>query len=88
MLATQKILSMVNNVTTRLNSFKKACRNEFGRISSEFNAFIKSFQNEMIQHYAIAQRLQVNFDQLSVASQSETSSLASSSKSSFSQLSN
>ena len=42
----------------------------------------------MIQRYAIAQRLQVDFDQLSVANQSEASSPASSSESSSGRLSN
>ena len=32
----QKILSMVDNVTTKLNNIKEACRNDFGNISSEF----------------------------------------------------
>jgi hypothetical protein len=65
---------MVNNVTARLNSFEEACRNEFGRISSEFNASIESLRNEMIQRYVIARKLQIDFDQLSVANQSEASS--------------
>ena len=34
----QKILSMVNNVTTRLNNIEEACRNDFGNISSEFTS--------------------------------------------------
>ena len=74
-------------MTTRINSIEEACHNEFGIISSNFNASIKTLQNEMIQCYAIAQRLQVDFDQLSVASQSEASSPASSSESSSSRLS-
>ena len=28
----QKILSMVNNITTRLNAIEEACSNNFGRI--------------------------------------------------------
>ncbi|RIA81085.1 hypothetical protein C1645_837549 [Glomus cerebriforme] len=38
----QKILSMVNNVTTRLNNIEEACRNDFSNISSEFTS-IKIF---------------------------------------------
>ncbi|RIA93593.1 hypothetical protein C1645_874031 [Glomus cerebriforme] len=56
----QKILLMVDNVTTRLNNIKEACHNDFGNISSEFTSikiFIEALQNEMIQRYAIAQRL-------------------------------
>ena len=50
----QKILSMVNNLTARLNTIEEACRNNFGRISSEMhsiNASIESLQNDMIRHY-------------------------------------
>ena len=66
----QKILSMVNNITTRLNTIEieEACHNNFGRISSDFtsiNASIEAFQNEIIQHYT---------GQQSVTNQSETSS--------------
>ena len=53
----QKILSMVNNVTTRLDNIEEACRNDFGNISSEFTSIktsIEALQNEMIQRYAIA----------------------------------
>jgi hypothetical protein len=64
---------MVNNVTARLNGFKEACRNEFVRISSEFNTSIKTLRNEMFQRYVITRRLQIDFDQLSVANQSEAS---------------
>jgi hypothetical protein len=38
-------------------------------MKSEFDTSIEALQNEMIQRYAIAQRLQVDFDQLSVANQ-------------------
>ncbi len=41
----QKILLMINNVTTRLENIKKACYNDFGNISSEFTSikiFIKA----------------------------------------------
>ncbi|CAG8598995.1 876_t:CDS:1 [Ambispora gerdemannii] len=71
---------MVNNVTTKLDNIEEACRNDFGNISSEFTSIktsIEALRNEMIQRYAIAQRLQVDFDQLSVAnhfSSSESSS--------------
>jgi hypothetical protein len=61
----QKILSMVNNVTTRLDNIKEVCHNDFGNISSEFTSIktsIEALRNEMIQRYAIAQRLQVEFD--------------------------
>src|SRR3954452_23634211 len=74
----QKILSMVDNVTTRLDNIEEACRNDFGNISSEFTSIktsIEAFRNEMIQHYAIAQRLQVEYDQLSNSSCSSNSSL-------------
>ncbi|GBB91297.1 hypothetical protein RclHR1_01850007 [Rhizophagus clarus] len=55
--------------------------NDFGNISSEFNsvrASIEALRNEMIQRYAIAQRLQVEFDQLSVANHSSSSESSSS----------
>ncbi|POG70075.1 hypothetical protein GLOIN_2v1620909 [Rhizophagus irregularis DAOM 181602=DAOM 197198] len=58
----QKILSMINNATTRLDNIEEACRNDFGNISSEFTSIrtsIEALRNEMIQCYAIAQRLQV-----------------------------
>ncbi|CAG8787209.1 44362_t:CDS:2, partial [Gigaspora margarita] len=61
-----------NDITTRINNIEEACCNEFGRISSNF-ASIETLRNEMIQRYAIAQRLQVEFDQLSVVSQFEAS---------------
>jgi hypothetical protein len=73
----QKILSMVNNMTTRLDNIEEACRNDFGNISSEFTSIktsIEALQNEMIQRYAIAQRLQVEFDQQSVSNESEANS--------------
>jgi hypothetical protein len=39
------------------------------------NSSIETLQNEMIRHYAVEQRIQpIETDQLSVASQSETSS--------------
>jgi len=53
----QKILSIVNNITTRLNNIKEACHNDFSNILFEFTLIktsIEAFQNEMIQHYAIA----------------------------------
>jgi hypothetical protein len=62
-------------MTTKINNIEKACYNEFGRITSNFNASIKTLQNEMIQCYAIAQRLQVKFDQQSISSGSSNSSL-------------
>jgi tetrahydromethanopterin S-methyltransferase subunit G len=77
----QKILSMVNNVTTRLDNIEEACHNDFGNISSEFTSIktsIEALRNEMIQRYAIAQRLQVDFDQLSVANHSSSSESSSS----------
>ncbi|RGB21715.1 hypothetical protein C1646_777441 [Rhizophagus diaphanus] len=40
----QKILSMVNNVTTRLDNIKEACRNNFGNISSEFTLIKTSIE--------------------------------------------
>ena len=75
----QKILSIVNNMTTRLDNIEEACHNDFGNISSEFTSIktsIEALRNEMIQSYAIAQRLQVEFDQ---ANQSEASSNSSNS---------
>src|SRR5437764_6357007 len=39
----QKILSMVNNLTTKLNTIEEACRKNFGRISS-INASIETPQ--------------------------------------------
>ena len=59
----QKILSMVNNVTTRLDNIEEACRNDFGNISSEFTSIrtsIEALRNEMIQRYAIAQNIRSN----------------------------
>ena len=43
----QKIFSMVNNITTKVNNIEEACRNEFSRI----NVVIKNLQNETNQHY-------------------------------------
>ena len=40
----QKILSMVNNVTTRLDNIEEACRNNFGNISSEFTLIKTSIE--------------------------------------------
>ncbi|GES93751.1 hypothetical protein GLOIN_2v1842500 [Rhizophagus clarus] len=72
---------MVNNATTRLDNIEEACRNDFGNISSEFTSIktsIEALRNEMIQRYAIAQRLQFDFDQLSVANHSSSSESSSS----------
>src|SRR5204863_1439773 len=72
---------MVNNVTTRLDNIEEACRNDFGNVSSEFTSIktsIEALRNEMIQRYAIVQRLQVDFDQLSVANHSSSSESSSS----------
>ncbi|GBB89618.1 hypothetical protein RclHR1_16350008 [Rhizophagus clarus] len=77
----QKILSMVNNATTRLDNIEETCRNDFDNISSEFTSIktsIEALRNEMIQRYAIAQRLQFDFDQLSVANHSSSSESSSS----------
>ncbi|PKY62221.1 hypothetical protein RhiirA4_488330 [Rhizophagus irregularis] len=46
----QKILTMINNLSARLDTIEEACHNNFGRISSEIssiNASIKSLQNEI-----------------------------------------
>src|SRR6266496_5261962 len=40
----QKILSMVDNVTTRLNNIEEACHNDFGNISSEFTSIKTSIE--------------------------------------------
>ena len=37
-------LSMINNVTTRLNTIKEAYLNEFSRMKSEFDTFIKALK--------------------------------------------
>jgi hypothetical protein len=67
----QKILSMVNNLTTRLNVIEEACRNDFSTI----NASIETLQNEMIRQYAVVRRIQpIGTDQMSTVGQSETSS--------------
>ncbi|EXX64857.1 uncharacterized protein OCT59_000893 [Rhizophagus irregularis] len=50
----QKILSMINNVTTRLNNIEEACCNDFASV----NASIDALQNGLIQYYAIARRNQ------------------------------
>ena len=74
----QKILLMVDNVTTRLNNIEEACRNDFGNISSEFNsvkASIEALRNEMIQRYAIAQRLHHSPSSESSSSQLSDSAL-------------
>jgi len=67
-----------NNVTTRLDNIEEAYRNDFGNISSKFTSiktFTETLGNEIIQRCAIAQRLQVEFDQLSTSSASSNSSL-------------
>ncbi|GES79853.1 hypothetical protein GLOIN_2v1842500 [Rhizophagus clarus] len=66
---------------TTLDNIEEACRNDFGNISSEFTSIktsIEALRNEMIQRYAIAQRLQFDFDQLSVANHSSSSESSSS----------
>ena len=50
----QKILSMVSNITARLNTIEEACRNNFGRFTADFtsiNASVEALQNEMLRHY-------------------------------------
>ena len=64
----QKIFSMVNNITTKVNNIEKACRNDFCRI----NVVIKDLQNRINQHYAVVQRS--DFDQQSVSNESEANS--------------
>ena len=64
----QKIFSIVNNITTKVNNIEEACCNEFSRI----NVVIKNLQNEINQHYVIVQRS--NFDQQSVSNESEANS--------------
>ena len=64
----QKIFSMVNNITTKVNNIEKACRNDFCRI----NVVIEDLQNRINQHYAVVQRS--DFDQLSVSNESEANS--------------
>ena len=69
---------MVNNVTTRLDNIEEACRNDFGNISSEFNsvrASIEALRNEMIQRYAITQRLHHSSSSESSSSQLSDSAL-------------
>ncbi|CAG8780552.1 4940_t:CDS:2, partial [Dentiscutata erythropus] len=53
----QKIFSMVNNITTKVNNIEEACRNEFSRI----NVVIEDLQNKINQHYTVVQRS--DFDQ-------------------------
>jgi hypothetical protein len=64
----QKIFSMVNNITTKVNNIEKACRNDFCRI----NVVIEDLQNRINQHYAVVQRS--DFDQQSVSNESEANS--------------
>ena len=64
----QKIFSMVNNITTKVNNIEKACCNEFSRI----NVVIENLQNEINQRYAIVQRS--NFVQRSMSNESEANS--------------
>ncbi|CAG8517639.1 8545_t:CDS:2 [Cetraspora pellucida] len=64
----QKIFSMVNNITTKVNNIEEACRNEFSRI----NVVIEDLQNKINQHYAVVQRS--DFDQQSVSNESEANS--------------
>jgi RNase adaptor protein for sRNA GlmZ degradation len=69
---------MVDNVITRLNNIEEACRNDFGNISSEFTSIktsIEALRNEMIQRYAIAQRLHHSFSSESSSSQLSDSAL-------------
>ena len=61
----QKIFSMVNNITTKVNNIEEACRNEFSRI----NVVIEDLQNKINQHYAVVQRTE--FDQQSMTNNSE-----------------
>ena len=66
---------MVSNITARLNTIEEACRNNFGKFTVDFtsiNASVEALQNEMLRHYTVVRRIET--DQLSVASQSETSS--------------
>jgi hypothetical protein len=51
---------MVTSMTTKLNVFEEACRNEFDRMESGFNTSIKALRNEMIQCYAIARSILIN----------------------------
>ncbi|CAB4403181.1 unnamed protein product [Rhizophagus irregularis] len=64
----QKIFSMVNNITTKVNNIEEACHNEFSRI----NVIIENLQNETNQHYAVVQRS--DFDQQNVSNESEANS--------------
>jgi dsDNA-specific endonuclease/ATPase MutS2 len=70
-------VSEAQNILSMINDIEEDCRNDFGKISSEFNsvrASIEALRNEMIQRYAIAQRLQVEFDQQSVSNESVVNS--------------
>ncbi|RIA84659.1 hypothetical protein C1645_831913 [Glomus cerebriforme] len=72
----QKILSMVNNMITRLDNVEEACRNDFASV----NASIEALQNGLIQCYTLNRRIQpVKTDQQSVSNHSEASSRSSSS---------
>ncbi|RIA94829.1 hypothetical protein C1645_817534 [Glomus cerebriforme] len=73
----QKILSMINNVTTRLNNIEAYCNN-FGNISSEFTLMktsIEALQNKIIQYYTIIQRLYHSSNSESSSSQLADSAL-------------
>ena len=72
----QKILSMIDNVATRLNTIEEACRNDFASV----NISIEALQNGLIQCCAITRRIQPvesneldDLDQQSVVAQSEAS---------------
>ena len=65
-------------MTTKLNVFEEACRNDFASV----NASIEALQNELIQCYTINRRIQpAETDQQSVSNHSEASSESSSSSS-------
>jgi len=64
----QKIFSMVNNITTKVNNIEEAGCNEISRI----NVVIEDLQNKINQHYAVVQRS--DFDQQSVSNESEANS--------------
>ncbi|CAG8674935.1 1212_t:CDS:2, partial [Dentiscutata erythropus] len=53
----QKIFSMVNNITMKVNNIEESCCNEFSRI----NVVIEDLQNKINQHYAVVQKS--DFDQ-------------------------
>ncbi|RIA83163.1 hypothetical protein C1645_834236 [Glomus cerebriforme] len=72
----QKILSMVNNMITRLDNIEEACRNDF----SSVNASIEALQNGLFQCYRINRRIEpAETNQQSVSNHSEASSGSSSS---------